>query len=57
MMFVILGEMLYCWKECWRVDILLGLVFFIVGVVFVLDVRVVFCLGKVFRVGCKVVEE
>ena len=50
-------EMLNCRKEFRRVDTPSGLASSIVGVAPVLDVRAVFCLGKVSRVGCKAVEE
>jgi len=57
MMSVTSGEMLNCWKEFRRVDTPSGLASSIVGVAPVLDVRAVFCLGEVSRVGCKAVEE
>ena len=50
MMSVTSEEMLYCWKEFWRVDTPSGLASSLVGVVPVLDVRAVFCLGKVWKV-------
>ena len=57
MMSVTSGETLYCRKEFRRVDTPSGLASSTVGVAPVLDVRAVFCLGKVSRVGCKAVEE
>ena len=57
MMSVTSEEMLKCRKEFRRVDPPSGLASSIVGVAPVLDVRAVFCLGKVSRVGYKAVEE
>ena len=57
MMSVTSGETLHCQKEFRRVDTPSGLASSTVGVTPVLDVRAVFCLGKVSRVGCKAVEE
>ena len=57
MMSVTSGETLYCRKECRRVDTPSGLASSTVGVAPVLDVRAVFCLGKVSRVDCKAVKE
>jgi len=51
MMSVTCGETLNCRKEFWRVETPSGLASSIV------DVRAVFCLGEVSRVGCKAVEE
>ena len=57
MMSVTSGETLNCRKEFWRVDTPSGLASSILDVAPVLDVRAVFCLGEVSRVGCKAVEE
>ena len=55
-MSVTFGETLNCWKEFLRVGTPSALASAIVGVAPVLDVKAVFCMGKVSRVGCKAVE-
>ena len=56
MMSVTSEETLYSRKENRRVDTPSGLASCKVDVAPVLAVRAVFCLGKVYRVGCKAVE-